>query len=67
MFITGGNYAASPPIVNKGINSFLQHAFLISDNYLRCTQPHKAAETVVPINNSPVEVVKVANNKATTI
>src|SRR5262249_23392552 len=59
--------ATTPAVVKQSIDSFLQHALLVADNHFRCAQFHQLLETVVPVNDAPVKIVKIRCGKPSAI
>src|SRR4030042_4352027 len=54
-------------IINQRINCFLQHAFLVADDYIRCTQLKPTLEAVVAVDDTPVKGVQIGCGKTPTI
>ena len=53
-------------VIEEGINRLLQHALFVSDNDFRSLQLHQVAETIVPVNDTAIEIVQVGSRKAAT-
>ncbi len=52
-----GDGTAPSAVVNKRVHSLLQHALLVAHNDIRSTQFQQPLQSVVPVYNSPVQVV----------
>ncbi len=63
MVAANGNRPPPPTVINKGINRFLEHPFLVADDNLRRPYFQKVAQAVIAVDNPPIEVVKVAGGK----
>ena len=63
---SSGDSAAVATVIIKSVTSFLKHALLVADDDLRGLQLHEITETVVPINDATVEVIKVGSSEAAT-
>src|SRR5690606_27979156 len=62
-----GDGAATAPVVEQGVNSFLQHALFVADNDIRRTQLDEALQAVVAVDHATVEVVEIGGRKAAAI
>ena len=49
--------AAMTTVIKESINSLLEHALLVADDDLGSLQLHEVPETIVPINDTTIEVV----------
>ena len=54
-------------IINQRIHSFLEHAFFIADDYIRCTQLNQTLQAVVAVDHPAIEVVEVGGGKAAAV
>ena len=61
-----GHGTSVTPVVEKGIDRFLQHALLVSDNDFRSLQLHQVTETIVPVDDTAIEIIQVGSRKAAT-
>ena len=61
------NRTAPASIINQSIHCFLEHTFLIPDNDIRCAQFQKTFQTIVPVDNSPVQIVQVRCGKTASV
>ena len=55
-----GHGAATPAVVDKSVNSFLEHALFVPDDNIRRAILYQLDESLIPVDNAPVKVVKVA-------
>ena len=53
-------------VVEESVNSLLKHALFVADDDLGSLQLHEVPETVVPIDDTTIEVVQVRGRKAAT-
>src|SRR5213075_2103073 len=60
-------YAAAPAIVEQRIDSFLQHAFFISNDHFRCPQLDQLFQTVVAVDHTAIKIVKIRRRKAAAV
>ena len=49
-----GDRATSAAIIDKGINSFLQHTFFIANDDIRSFEFEKAEEAIITIDNAAI-------------
>ena len=61
------NRTAAAAVVDQGVNSFLQHAFLVAHDDIRCTEVEQALQTVVTVDYTTIEVVEVGRCEAAAI
>ena len=54
-------------VVEETVHSLLQHALLVAQNHLRCLDFHQTLQTVVPDDDTAVQVVQVRRRKTSTI
>ena len=54
-------------VIQKSIYWFLQHPLFIADNDIRRAQLHKTFETIIPIYDATVKVIKVWGCESTAI
>ena len=63
-----GRYgAAAAAVIDKGIDSFLEHPFFVPDDDVRSLQFLKAFQTIVTVDDTAIEVVQVACSKTAAI
>ncbi|MNO59111.1 hypothetical protein D3C76_496910 [compost metagenome] len=58
---------AAAPVVNQGIYSFLQHTLLVLHDNIRSTQIQQSLQTVVPVNYTAIQIIKVGRCKTAAI
>ncbi len=58
---------APATVVNQGIHSLLEHALFIADDDVGCPQLEQPLESVVAVDNSPIEIVEIAGGEATAV
>jgi hypothetical protein len=54
-----GDELPATPVVEQGVDGFLQHPFLVPDDDLRGGKIEKPFQAVVPVDHTPVQVVQV--------
>ncbi len=67
MVVAALDGATSPAVVDKRVDSLLEHPFLVADDDVGCLKFDKVLQAVVPVDYPAVEVVKVACGKSATI
>ena len=65
--VCAGDGTAAAAVIDKCVNCFLEHALFVADNDIGCVELDKSLETVVAVNNSAVQVVKVAGCEAAAV
>ena len=55
------------PVIEERIHSLLEHSFLVPDNHLGSFQLEKILQTIIPVDDSAIEIVKVRGRKAATL
>ena len=58
---------APPPVVNQTIDRFLQHAFFVADDDIGRAEVKQPLETVVAVDDPPVQIVEIAGGEAPAI
>ena len=61
------NRTAAAAVIDQGVNRFLQHAFLVADNDVRCTEVQEALQTVITVDYTAIQVVEVGRCKTAAI
>ncbi len=51
-------------IVQQSVHSLLQHPLFISNNHFWCFQVQQIFQTVVAVNNTPIQIIQVRSRKA---
>ncbi len=49
----------TPIVIEEGVDGMLQHALLVANNHIRRIQIEKLLETVIPVDQAPVEIVQI--------
>ena len=62
-----GDDAAATAVVEQCINGFLQHPLFVADDDVRRAQFDQTLQTVVPVDDTAIQVVKVGGRKAATV
>ena len=58
-----GDTSTVPSIVEEGIDRFLQHPFFISENHLWRTKLYQFTQSVVPIDDTAIQIVEITGSK----
>ena len=58
---------ATTAIIDQGIHSLLQHAFLVADDDVRCTEIQQTLQAVVTVDDTTIQIIEVGRRKTTTI
>ena len=67
MVAGAGDGAAAAAVVDQRVAGLLQHPLLVPDDDLGRLQVEEAAEAVVAVDDTPIQVVQVAGGKAATV
>ena len=59
--------AAAPAVVEEGVHRLLQHALLVAHDDLGRAQLEELLQTVVPVDDAPVEVVQIRSREPAAI
>ncbi len=62
-----GDGSAASAVINQRVYRFLQHSLFVADNDVRRAQLQQSVQTVVPVNDSPVQVVEVGGREAAAV
>src|SRR5438876_6369469 len=62
-----GDHAAAPALVEEGVHGVLQHPLLVADDDLRRLQIHQTLETIVAVDDPPIQIVQIGGREPTTI
>ena len=54
---------AAASVVNQSVHRLLQHTFLIAHDDIRRSQLQQSLQTVIPVDNSPVQIVQIRRGK----
>ena len=54
-------------VVKQGVDGFLQHSLLISNNNVRRVKIEKTLQTIVSVNYPPIQIVQIRGGKTATI
>src|SRR5262249_31472112 len=65
--VGAAQHATAPPIVEEGVDRFLQHALLVADDDVRRLQLHQLLQPVVPVDDAPIEIVQVRRREAAAV
>ena len=57
--------AAMASVVQQGVNSFLQHAFLVADDDFRRMKLQEVFETIVTIDDTAIQIIQIAGRETT--
>ena len=49
--------SAAAAVIDKGIDSFLEHTFFIADNDFRCTHTHQTFQPVISVNDTTIQII----------
>ena len=44
-------------VINEGVHGFLQHALLVANDDIRCTEIEQTLQTIVAVDNAAIEIV----------
>jgi hypothetical protein len=67
MIARAGNSPTTSAIVDEGINSLLEHPFLITHDNLGSAQIEESPQPIVAIDHPPIKVVEVRGSKPSPI
>ena len=59
--------ATPPPVVEERIDRFLQHSLLVANDHVRGLQLDELLEPVVPVDDTPVQIIEVGRREASAI
>ena len=62
-----GDRPAAAPVVDQGVNGFLQHPLLVSDDDLGGSKVKETAKTVISIDNSSIQIVQVGGGETAAV
>ena len=62
-----GDRATAAPVVEQGVHRFLQHALLVAHDDVGRVECEQPLETIVAIDDPPIEIVQVRRREATTV
>ena len=62
-----GDDAATTTVVEQGIDRFLQHTLFVANDDVWRTQFNQTLQTVVPVDNAPVQIVEIRGCETATI
>ena len=65
--VGAGDDAATAAVIEQCIDRFLQHAFVVTHDDVRCAQLKQAFQTVVTVDNTAVEIVEIGRRETATI
>ena len=65
--VRAGDRSAAPAVVDKGVNGFLKHTLLVSDDDVGSVQLEQSLQTVVSVDDSSVKVVEVAGGETAAV
>ena len=65
--VGAGNGTAATAVVHQRVNGFLQHAFFVAHDNVRCVQLEQALQAVVTVDNATVQVIQVGGGKTAAI
>ena len=67
MIARAGNSPTTSAIIDEGVNSLLEHPFLITYDNLRGTQIEEPPQPIIAIDHPPIKVVEVRGSKPSPI
>ena len=65
--VGAGDGPAAAAIVDQGVHRLLEHTLLIADNNIRSAQLQQSLQTVVPVNDSSVQIVQVGGGEPSAV
>jgi hypothetical protein len=65
--VDAAQHTTTTPVVEEGVNGFLEHALFVAHDDFRRAQFHQLLETVVAIDHATIEIVEIGSREATTI
>src|SRR5262249_34058787 len=60
-------HAATPPVIEQGIDSFLQHALFIPHDDFRRMQVHQLLQPVIAVDHATIKIVEIRSSKTAAI
>src|SRR5262245_6544932 len=61
------NRLRATPVVEQRVHGFLQHALLVAENDLRRAMQDELLQTVVAVDDTPIQIVQVGRRKTTAV
>ena len=62
-----GNRTATTTVIDQGINCLLQHTLLVADDDVRSAQLQQSLKTVVPVDDTTIQIIQVRGCKTPSI
>ena len=65
--VGAGDDAATPTVVEQGVDRLLQHPLLVADDDIGRAQLHQPLETVVAVDDATIEIIEVGRGEAAAV
>src|SRR6185503_2407466 len=65
--VGAGDDAAAAAVVEQSVDRLLQHAFLVADDDIRRPQLDQPLETVVAVDDAPIEIIEIGRGETSTV
>ena len=66
-FVGAGDDAAAPPIIEQGVDCFLQHALFVADDDVGRAQLDQPLEAIVAVDHAAIEVIQVGRGETSAV